>query len=133
MLGYTIIKPIQEAYIMNEPNIITSKESKTAITALTKLGLTANYTGFYPAAYAITLSLHDPTVLQCVSKLIYPDVARAFHTDVKCVERNIRTLTKRAWKTNAALLSDIAGYTLSKAPSNSEMLAIITTYILQAY
>lgn len=118
---------------MNRNTIITSKETKAAVQELIKLGLTANYTGFYPAAYAISLSLRDPTILQCVTKLVYPDVAKVFHTDVKCIERNIRTLTRRVWKNNSDMLNKIAGHTLSKAPSNSEMLAIITAHILQAY
>ena len=117
---------------MNRNTIITSEESKAAIHELIKLGLTANYTGFYPAAYAIVLSLRDPTILQCVTKLVYPNVAQVFHTSAKCVERNIRTLTKRAWQNNSDMLNKIAGHTLSKAPSNSEMLAIITAHILQS-
>lgn len=116
---------------MNKNTIITSKESKLAVHELIKLGLTANYTGFYHAAYAIALSLSDPTILQCITKQVYPNVAQAFNTDIKCIERNIRTLTKRVWENNADLLNDIAGHALSKAPSNSEMLAIITTHILQ--
>ena len=102
------------------------------IKTLSRLGLTANYVGFYYAAEALSLSLQDHSRLHYVSKLVYPDIAKHFHTSIACVERDLRTIVAKAWANNPALLSEMANHALTKAPTNGEFLAIITTYITRS-
>ena len=105
------------------------KDVSRAAHILSQLGITANYAGFYQTAYAVSLSAHDPDRLLFVSKCIYPDVAAKCNTNVKCIERNIRTVTKVSWKKNSLLLSELAEYPLSEKPGNAEFLAILATYL----
>ena len=43
---------------------------------LYQLGVTANYTGFFHAAYAVSLCVEQPDRLLLVTKWLYPEVAK---------------------------------------------------------
>ena len=52
---------------------------------LLKLGATPRYIGFDYVIYAITLSLENSQYLLSVTKELYPDVARKYHTTIYSV------------------------------------------------
>lgn len=95
---------------------------------LHNLGATENYTGFFPAVYAIQLSIDDPARLRLITKLIYPDVAARCGTNWKAVERNIRTLISVAWEHDPLMLSGLAGFPLKRRPTNAQFLAILANF-----
>lgn len=95
------------------------------------LGVTANYSGFFYAAYAVLLSLEDQGRLLLVTKRLYPEVAEHYKTTASCVERNIRTVASHAWERNATLLQQVAQDRLWEKPTASEFIAILTTYFLR--
>ena len=99
--------------------------ASTVYDMLTRLGITADYTGFHQTAYAVQLAVDDPSRLQLTSKLLYPDVAEHFKTNWQCVERNIRTISQMAWERNPALLSELFGYKLTGRPRASQLIAIL--------
>lgn len=94
-----------------------------------RLGITANYTGYFHAAYAIMLSAQQPERLLLITKWIYPDVAKHYNTTWRSVERNIRTICKLAWETNRPELERIAQHTLSNRPSAGVFLAILAAQV----
>ncbi len=96
---------------------------------LLRLGATPNYAGFHYVSYAVQLSLEQEQRLLCVTKFLYPDVARHYHTSWMAVERDMRTLIVVVWKTNPHFLNELAGYTLQKKPSPGQFLAILTGYL----
>ena len=96
---------------------------------LLKLGATPRYIGFDYEIYAITLSLENSQYLLSVTKELYPDVARKYHTTIYSVERDIRTVITIIWKRNPHLLSQIAGYPLTKKPAVGEFIAIMREYL----
>ena len=96
---------------------------------LSRLGVTANYAGFYQTAYALALSVREPDRLLFITKWLYPDAAVHYETNVRCIERNIRTVANVSWRKNSQLLSEIAEYPLSAKPGNAEFLAILATYL----
>ena len=57
---------------------------------LYRLGVTANYTGFFHTAEAVAMCVERPDRLLMVTKCLYPDVAKRYETNWKAVERNIR-------------------------------------------
>ena len=67
---------------------------------LYRLGVTANYTGFFHTAYAVSLCAKQPDRLLLVTKWLYPEVARQYQTNWKAVERNIRTVGDIIWREN---------------------------------
>lgn len=54
------------------------------------LGLLPSSVCYFYMAEALRLSLREPDRLLLVTKHVYPDVARCFDTNWKCVERGLR-------------------------------------------
>ena len=80
--------------------------------------------------HAIVLSLENSQYLLSVTKELYPDVAKKYHTTIYSVERDIRTVITIIWKRNPVLLNQIAGYPLDKKPAVGEFIAIMREYLL---
>lgn len=97
---------------------------------LYRLGLTANYTGFFHLAYAVRLCATEQDRLLLVTKWVYPEVARQYRTSWKAVERNIRTAGAVIWKQNRGLLEKLARHPLMEKPRNTRLLAILTSSLL---
>ena len=95
------------------------------------LGITHNYMGYYQAAYAIDLILKDENCLLNVSKEIYQHIADLDGCTFSAVERNLRTVSRRAWEINPKLLSKMAGYPLDEPPKPSEFIENIAIYLLR--
>lgn len=93
---------------------------------LRRLGVSAGYNGFPQTAYAVQLSITDPDCLHLVTKLLYPAVAGRYGTTCTAVERNIRTVVTTAWKHDPLLLEELAGGRLSRRPTNSQFLSILS-------
>lgn len=93
---------------------------------LYRLGVTANYTGFFHTAYAVELCVELPDRLLLVTKLLYPEVAKQYHTNWKAVERNIRSVNNIIWQENRPLLEELAHRHLKQKPRNSQLIAILT-------
>ena len=99
---------------------------------LYRLGISANYTGFFQTACAVELCRVEPERLLLVTKRVYPEVARLCGTSWSAVERNIRTVCGIAWKNNRRLLEQMAHRPLPQKPCNAQFLAILL-YNLPAY
>lgn len=67
----------------------------------------------------------NPEDLLLITKSLYPKVAKKHETSVQAVERNLRTVVTVAWKSNPALLQEMAGYPMSGRPSVSKFLGIV--------
>ena len=92
---------------------------------LYRLGITANYIGFFYVSYAVWLGSRQPDRLLLVTKWLYPEVAKHYDTNWKTVERNIRTVVDAAWRNNPWLLAELAGYPLYEKPRPAQFLAIL--------
>ncbi len=93
---------------------------------LYRLGVTANYTGFFHVSYAVLLASQQPDRLLLVTKWLYPDVARHYNTTWKAVERNIRTVIAIVWRSRRALLCELAQGELPSKPRAAQFLCILT-------
>lgn len=103
------------------------KQRLEAYDLLYQLGVTANYTGFFQTAYAVSLCARQPDQLLLITKWLYPQVAKQYRTTWKAVERNIRTVGCIIWRENRPLLEKLARRHLEKRPRNAQMLAILST------
>lgn len=92
---------------------------------LYRLGITANYTGFFQTACAVDLALQQPERLLLVTKWLYPEVACRYGTTWRAVERNIRVTAGKAWKNNRPLLEQMARCPLHRQPNAARFLAIL--------
>ena len=96
---------------------------------LYRLGITANYTGFFHMGYAVKLCCERPERLLMVTKWVYPEVAKRFGTTASRVERAIRHAIEVAWdRGDVDVLNSYFGYTIHNGrgkPTNSEFIAMI--------
>ena len=93
----------------------------------TQLGIRSNIKGYNYIKTAITLAYNDSTILESVTKRLYPDIAKIYNTTASRVERAIRQAIETAWMNgNVDVINDIFGYSVcaDKAkPTNSEFIA----------
>lgn len=102
----------------------------TVTDVIRQIGIPAHIKGYHYLRKAIILSVNDQKMLENVTKLLYPTVAKDFSTTSTRVERAIRHAIETAWnRGNIDVLTDIFGYTINAnkgKPTNSEFIALIT-------
>ncbi|MEZ3420566.1 MAG: sporulation initiation factor Spo0A C-terminal domain-containing protein [Eubacterium sp.] len=91
------------------------------------LGVTKNYKGYRQLKLSVERALEDEFRLQSVSKEIYRPVAELCGCPHYTVERNIRTVTHKIWKSHKNVICEISGYVPKTEPSASELITIIVT------
>ncbi len=97
------------------------------------IGVPAHIKGYQYLREAITLAVGDMEVINAVTKVLYPAVAKKFGTTASRVERAIRHAIEVAWdRGDLETLQKYFGYTVSNAkgkPTNSEFIAMIADRI----
>ena len=82
---------------------------------------------------SITLAVNDPDIINSITKVLNPTIAKMFDTTPSRVERAIRHAIEVAWnRGNPDILNDLFGYTISNGkgkPTNSEFIALISDNI----
>ena len=98
-----------------------------------ELGIPAHIKGYHYVRKAILLSIEDSEMLESVTKLLYPTVAKHFATTPSRVERAIRHGIECAWdRGDVDVLNKTFGYTISVCkgkPTNSEFIALLVDNI----
>ena len=98
-----------------------------------RIGVPAHIKGYHYLREAIILCVGDPELLESVTKLLYPAVAKRFSTTPSRVERAIRHAIEIAWdRGDIETLNSYFGYTVNTGkgkPTNSEFIALITDKI----
>ena len=94
-----------------------------------ELGVPAHIKGYQYLRFAIILSVDTPEMMNSVTKVLYPTVAKKFDTTSSRVERAIRHAIEVAWdRGDIDVLSSYFGYTIQNSrgkPTNSEFIAMI--------
>ena len=95
-----------------------------------QIGVPAHIKGYQYLRYAIILTVNDYTLMNSVTKELYPTVAKMFKTTPSRVERAIRHAIEVAWdRGDVDVLSSYFGYTIQNSrgkPTNSEFIAMIS-------
>ena len=94
-----------------------------------EIGVPAHIKGYQYLREAILIAVADMDVINAVTKVLYPEVAKRFGTTASRVERAIRHAIEVAWdRGDLETLQKYFGYTVSNAkgkPTNSEFIAMI--------
>lgn len=94
-----------------------------------EIGVPAHIKGYQYLREAIKLAVNDMEVINAITKVLYPQVAKTFSTTPSRVERAIRHAIEVAWdRGDIEVLQSFFGYTVSNAkgkPTNSEFIALI--------
>jgi len=108
----------------NEPNIETMVTS-----VIHEIGVPAHIKGYQYLREAIMIAVRDMDVINAITKVLYPQVAKTFSTTPSRVERAIRHAIEVAWdRGDLETLQQFFGYTVSNTkgkPTNSEFIALI--------
>lgn len=102
-------------------------------TLLRRAGIPAHLQGYCYIREAIAMCLEDFTLTQNVTKILYPSIAKKYHTTPSRVERAIRHAVEVGWnRGDTDFLDEVFSYTISSEkgkPTNSEFIAMIVDHI----
>ena len=94
-----------------------------------EIGVPAHIKGYQYLREAIMIAVNDMDVINAITKVLYPQVAKTFATTPSRVERAIRHAIEVAWdRGDLETLQKFFGYTVSNSkgkPTNSEFIALI--------
>ncbi|NLU24247.1 MAG: sporulation transcription factor Spo0A [Clostridiales bacterium] len=94
-----------------------------------EIGVPAHIKGYQYLREAIMIAVEDMEVINAVTKVLYPEVAKRFGTTPSRVERAIRHAIEVAWdRGDLETLQKYFGYTVNSTkgkPTNSEFIAMI--------
>lgn len=158
---YYILKPFDQSMLLNRikslrmrrelkgntPNNGRAMEQKiqyiersleTDVTNIIhEIGVPAHIKGYQYLRDAIILSVSDMEMLNSITKILYPTIAKKHQTTPSRVERAIRHAIEVAWSRGKMdTIDELFGYTVSNGkgkPTNSEFIALIADKIRLEY
>lgn len=109
-------------------------ESETEIrNMLRELGVPAHLRGYRYMVTAIQAVMEDEKMLECVTKVLYPLIAKEHGSTASRVERALRHAVEVAWNRGSSEAQDrLFGNTVSTRrgkPTNSEFIAVVSNCI----
>lgn len=157
--NYYIMKPFNNDMILNRiksTNVMMRQDVRTAIGTISQpqflteegleshvtnmlheIGIPAHIKGYHYLRDSIIMSVEDMDVLNAITKVLYPTVAKKHQTTASRVERAIRHAIEVAWSRGKLdTLDELFGYTVSNGkgkPTNSEFIALIADTIQLKY
>jgi hypothetical protein len=98
-----------------------------------EIGVPAHIKGYQYLREAIMMSVEDVEMLNSITKILYPSIAKKYQTTPSRVERAIRHAIEVAWsRGKMETLDALFGYTINIGkgkPTNSEFIALIADKI----
>lgn len=102
-----------------------------------QIGVPAHIKGYQYLRTAILMTIEDNDVINSVTKVLYPTVAKKYQTTTSRVERAIRHAIEVAWdRGDIDTLNSYFGYTIQNSrgkPTNSEFIAMIADNLRLKY
>ena len=101
------------------------------------VGVPAHIKGYQYLREAIIMSVNDNEMLNSITKILYPSIAKKFQTTSSRVERAIRHAIEVAWNRGRMdTIDELFGYTINAEkgkPTNSEFISLIADKIRLEY
>lgn len=121
----------EKAPLVVKNNVVTDPQLEMMITEIIhQIGVPAHIKGYHYLREAIILSVKNSDIVNSVTKLLYPTVAKTHGTTASRVERAIRHAIEVAWdRGDIDVLNSYFGYTIQNdrgKPTNSEFIAMIS-------
>ncbi len=102
-----------------------------------QIGVPAHIKGYQYLRCAILMTIEDNEIINSVTKVLYPTVAKKYRTTTSRVERAIRHAIEVAWdRGDVDTLNSYFGYTIQNSrgkPTNSEFIAMIADNLRLKY
>ena len=118
------------ATVTPEPCGKSDLDLETQVTQIIhQIGVPAHIKGYQYLRTAILMTISDSEIINSVTKVLYPSVAKKYATTTSRVERAIRHAIEVAWdRGDVDTLNSYFGYTIQNnrgKPTNSEFIAMI--------
>lgn len=127
-----IIAPLEDMQKFMERNI-----ESDVTNIIHDVGVPAHIKGYQYLREAIIMSVNDNEMLNSITKILYPSIAKKFQTTPSRVERAIRHAIEVAWNRGKMdTIDELFGYTINAEkgkPTNSEFIALIADKIRIEY
>lgn len=98
------------------------------------IGIPPHIMGYQYLRESIKMTIADPTIINNVTKRLYPEVGKVFNTSASKVERAIRHAIEVAWnRGRVEAINSIFGvrvYIGSERPTNSEFIALVADKLI---
>lgn len=109
---------------------LNREDIETQVTkVIHQIGVPAHIKGYQYLRTAILMTISDNDIINSVTKILYPSVAKKYQTTTSRVERAIRHAIEVAWdRGDVDTLNSYFGYTIQNnrgKPTNSEFIAMI--------
>ena len=122
----------------NESEKEKTPDMETQVTKIIhQIGVPAHIKGYQYLRTAILLTVNDSDIINSVTKILYPSVAKQYQTTTSRVERAIRHAIEVAWdRGDVDTLNSYFGYTIQNnrgKPTNSEFIAMIADNLRLKY
>ncbi|MBQ8908144.1 MAG: sporulation transcription factor Spo0A, partial [Clostridia bacterium] len=120
----------------NESTLPIDMESQVT-KIIHQIGVPAHIKGYQYLRAAILMTIEDNEIINSVTKILYPSVAKKYATTTSRVERAIRHAIEVAWdRGDVDTLNAFFGYTIQNnrgKPTNSEFIAMIADNLRLKY
>lgn len=120
-------------YVMSYENTLESDVTNI----IHEIGVPAHIKGYQYLRDAIIMSVNDTEMLNSITKILYPSIAKQHKTTPSRVERAIRHAIEVAWSRGKIdTIDELFGYTICTGkgkPTNSEFVALIADKIRLEY
>ena len=129
-----LVERLEEIRGNRRPQNPSVKDEKSDIETMVtgiihEIGVPAHIKGYQYLREAIIIAVNDMDVINAITKVLYPQVAKTFQTTPSRVERAIRHAIEVAWdRGDLDMLQRFFGYTVNSTkgkPTNSEFIALI--------
>lgn len=123
---------------MQEASVTKTHDLEKDVTdTIHEIGVPAHIKGYQYLREAIMMAVEDIEMLNSITKVLYPTIAKKFSTTPSRVERAIRHAIEVAWsRGRMETLDALFGYTINTGkgkPTNSEFIALIADKIRLQY
>ena len=120
------------------PSSSPSSDLEAQVTKIIhQIGVPAHIKGYQYLRSAILMTIDDNDIINSVTKVLYPTVAKKYQTTTSRVERAIRHAIEVAWdRGDVDTLNSYFGYTIHNSrgkPTNSEFIAMIADNLRLKY
>ncbi len=159
-VSYFMIKPVNEAVLLDRVKEICEAGNKKISTVFSKditlenasgkykakmieekitnifitVGIPAHIKGYQFLREAIKLAIENPEIINSITKQLYPAIAQKFETSASKVERAIRHAIEVAWNRgkieNINSVFGLRVYSSNEKPTNGEFIALVADKML---
>lgn len=137
-VGEKKVREINRKAVQENPAAYGGQNLEADVTGIIhEIGVPAHIKGYQYLRDAIILSVNDMEMLNSITKILYPTIAKKHQTTPSRVERAIRHAIEVAWSRGKMDTIDaLFGYTVNTGkgkPTNSEFIALIADKIRLEY